>query len=214
MTVMAQTNSSVSFSFVTWKDLPYEKLYYKAGSKFHEFEVKAKRRSAVYKLKNRPEIMQIFEMVKDETGEATYKVIAQTKMKTASRILFFVEERTNVKDGELPVALFGIDDSIAAFPVGSFRFVNGTKSDLRVEFPGVKSALPARGMKVVQPKIPAKGGFIPVYIKDRSGKVVFESRFFGQPRGRKMVFIQPPNREGGRMQMRFLPQIIPASASN
>jgi hypothetical protein len=62
---------------------------------------------------------------------------------------------------------------------------------------------------VVVPAIPELGGFLPFIIKDASGHIGFQTRLFGQPRGRKMVMIVPPSKQDEKLSVLFVPQIIP-----
>ena len=127
------------------------------------------------------------------------------------KILGFInlQERSEKKEGELPLLLSGIDDSLDAFPMGSFRFVNNTKQSIQVWFPNSREVVPASSNKVLLPKIPKLGGFIPLYILDMNKNVLFQSRFFGQPRGRKMVFVTPPKGPESKVHVAFLPHIVP-----
>jgi hypothetical protein len=197
-------------SFVAWENLSMPEILYKDGNDFHAIELIKRQRSKVYELKQAHSEMRLYVQEVNDKGEVIYKVIGRTAIKAgSSRMLFFIQERLSVKEGELPLFLSGIDDSLDAFPMGSFRFINNTKIPMQVMFPGTRAELPARSGKVLSPKIPKLGGFIPLYVLDMKKTVVFESRFFGQPRGRKMVFINPPKKPGGKVQLAFLPHIVP-----
>ncbi len=64
-------------------------------------------------------------------------------------------------------------------------------------------------IQVVKAKIPAKGGFMPFMLGDPSGNIVFETRLFGQPAGREMVFIGNAAKPEGQPKVMFLTQVIP-----
>ena len=197
-------------SFVTWENLSIPALLYKDGDNYHEIKMMKRQRSQLYEMKRGQAEMQLFREVVNDEGETVYAVVAKSPIKPgSSSMLFFIQERSEKKEGELPLLLSGIDDSLEAFPMGSFRFVNNTKTPVQVLFPSSKDVVQARSAKVLVPKIPQLGGFIPLYILDMNKNVLFQSRFFGQPRGRKMVFVNPPKGPESKVHVAFLPHIVP-----
>ena len=200
---------SIQFSCVAWERLPFEEIFYRQGPSFHRLKFQRKARSQLYSLSGvAPLALELFVQEENEEGEVGYRGIGRGPVAPgASRMLFFVGE--SASEEGLPLTVRGVDDSISVFPVGSFRFVNSTHVPMRVEFSGASGTLPANGMTVLEPEIPERGGFIPVYVKDLDGNILLQSRFFGQPRGRKMVFVQPPDRRGRKLQLLFLPEIVP-----
>ena len=201
---------SFEFSFVAWENLSIPEVLYKDGGNYHVIELIKRQRSKVYEFKRAQSDMRLYVQEVNDEGELVYKVIGRAAIKAgSSRMLFFIQERVNKKDDELPLFLSGIDDSLDAFPMGSFRFVNNTKVPMQVLFPNTRAELPAKSSKVLSPKIAKLGGFIPLYVLDMEKNVLFESRFFAQPRGRKMVFISPPKKPGGKVHLAFLPHIVP-----
>jgi hypothetical protein len=60
---------------------------------------------------------------------------------------------------------------------------------------------------VIKDAVSPAGGFIPFFLKDEHGNTVFESRLFGQPTGRKTVFIYPPKANRRRFSVQFLSEI-------
>ena len=205
-----KTKSSFEFSFVTWKNLSIAPVFYRDGDKYHELDLFRAQRSELYRFKKPQAEMLLYTQGENEEGEIVYKLAAKTTIKAGiSRMLFFIQERVEVKQDQLPLILSGIDDSLDAFPMGTFRFVNNTELSLQVIFPTSRQLLPPKSVKVLTPKIPKLGGFIPLFILDMEKNILFQSRFFGQPRGRKMVFIAPPKKPEGKLKLGFLPQIVP-----
>ena len=203
-----QVRSAIEFSCVSWEQISISEIFYRERSEYIELECRPKVRSQLYSLKGGHEALELYTKGFDEDGKPIFKLIAQAPIAVGtSRMLFFIQESKQAEG--LPLSMFGIDDSLAVFPMGSFRFVNTTQVPLQVLFPNIRGALPAMGMIVLTPKIPKLGGFIPLYVTEMEKNVVFETRLFGQPRGRKMVFIQAPDKPGGRVRVRFLPEIIP-----
>ena len=203
-----QARSSIEFSCVSWEALPFSELFYREGSAYLPLEYRPKVRSQLYPLKGGHQALELYTKGLDEEGQLIYRLVAQAPIVAGtSRMLFFMQE--SKRDGGLPISMFGVDDSLTVFPMGSFRFVNTTNVRMQVLFPSARGELPARGMKVLAPEIPDLGGFIPLFVADMEGQIVFETRVFGQPRGRKMVFIQTPTKPGGKVRARFLSEIIP-----
>ena len=82
-------------------------------------------------------------------------------------------------------------------------------SFLGMGFGGQITAIRPGEIQVVKAKSPAKGGFMPFMLGDPSGNIVFETRLFGQPAGRKMAFIGNAAEPEGQPKVMFLTQIIP-----
>jgi hypothetical protein len=103
-----------------------------------------------------------------------------------------------------------MDDALDNFPPGTFKFLNFSKSALQVKFGDKITQLPAGEMSVVKSNVPKLGGFVPFIISDARGKIIFETRLFGQPTGREIVFIGPPAKPAGLPRVKFLTEIIPS----
>ena len=201
---------SFECSFVTWENISIPVLLYKDGDDYHKVEMMKRQRSQLYEMKGGQAEMRLYRETVNEEGETVYEVVGKAPIKPGvSRMLFFIQERSERKEGELPLLLSGIDDSLEAFPMGSFRFVNNTKQDIEVLFPKTRDTIPSRSVKVLSPKIPKLGGFIPLFIVDTEKQILFQSRFFGQPRGRKMIFVNPPKGPESKVHVAFLPHIVP-----
>jgi hypothetical protein len=102
-----------------------------------------------------------------------------------------------------------MNDALDVFPPGSFRFVNFSAAALQVKFGGQIHKLPAGEMSVIKSNVSEKGGFLAFFMGNATGKIVFETRLFGQPTGRDMVLIGPPARPEGEPMVKFLTEIIP-----
>ena len=131
-----KTKSSFEFSFVTWKNLTVAPVFYRDGDKYHEIDLIRAQRSELYRFKKPQAQMLLYTQGENEEGEIVYKLAGKTAIKAASsRMLFFIQDHVEVGPDQLPLILSGIDDSLDAFPMGSFRFVNSTKLPLQVLFP-------------------------------------------------------------------------------
>ena len=210
VSVQAQDSSGrsgVQFTCVTWDNLPYEELFYRDGEDGLPISIGKGVRSDPYPLKTQP-ALQLYIKATDEDGDTAYELVGQAPLASgAERTLFIIEK--NEKDSGLPLRVLSMDDSLRSFPMGAFRFVNSTRTSLKVEFGGSTNTVVPNQITMVPANAPKLGGFLPFLVKGMNNKVIFETRLFGQPRGRKMVFILPPSRTGGRVKVRFLPEIIP-----
>ena len=202
---------AVNFTCVTWDSLPDEEVFFRKGSVYERVQIGFKRRSKIQDLAPGSEFFELFRKVVSADGNVDYQLIGRTaNVSGTDRALFFIQ--LFAESGQPSrLGLFGIDDSLSTFPVGSFRFFNATGENLQVLLNRSKAQVPAQGMTVVQPELPAAGGFMPVYIGDADANVIYESRFFAQPRGRKLVIIRPPEESGRRIRLRFLSEMISSS---
>lgn len=203
----ADEKSGVQFSCVVWKDLPYPALFFRQGTEFLPLTLLPRQRSQMYSLQGQ-EALELYIAKDQASGKPTHELVGRAALpQQAKQMLFMIQESAN--GGKLPLTVFGMDDSLDAFPVGSFRFLNFTNLPLQVEFGGATNKLSPQAIQVVQPEIPKLGGFLPFMIKDSEGRIGFQTRLFGQPMGRKMVLIVPPTKAGEKLAVLFLPQIIP-----
>jgi len=201
--------SGTEFSCVSWEKLPFSEIFYRAGNDYLPLQMRVNKRSKLYTLDGVPAKLELYIKGLSPEGETIYKMIGQAPMlPRTDRMLFFMQPSED--DSGLPVAMYGIDDSLEVFPVGSFRFVNTTQVPLQVIFRDTKEELPARGMKILTPEVPKRSGFIPCYVTDMQKNIVYETRLYAQSRGRKMVFIRAPAELGERVQVRFLGDIVPS----
>jgi hypothetical protein len=202
----ASGKAPFQFSCVVWKKLPYPTVFFRQADKFLPLELLPRQRSKIYKL--RGQNLELFIEKKQPDAKPGYQLVGKAPLPTGTKQMLFLIREAG-KGAKLPLSVFGMDDSLTAFPVGSFRFFNFTKFAIQVEFGGKTNKLNPKAAKVVTPDIPKLGGFLPFYIKDLNGNIGFQTRLFGQPRGRKIVFIVPPVKESENVSVLFLPQIIP-----
>lgn len=199
--------SSIQFSCVVWTDLSYPALYFRQGDEFLPLTLLPRQRSQIYSLQGR-EALELYVAKDQANGTPGHELVGRAALpQGAKQMLFMIQESPS--GGKLPLTVYGMDDSLDAFPAGSFRFLNFTNLPLQVEFGGTTNKLSPQAIKVVQPEIPELGGFLPFMIKDSEGRTGFQTRLFGQPRGRKMVLIVPPTKMGEKLAVLFLPQIVP-----
>jgi len=202
--------SAIEFSCVTWDKIGKDQeLYYRDGLDYQRVDIGYKRRSKLQELSAGHAHLEIYEKVATSDGGLEFRAVGRgANIAGTSRVLFFIKLAS---DDQQRMSVFGIDDSIAAFPVGAFRFLNTTNEPLQVLLNESKGSVPARGMTVIRPDVPELGGFMPVYIGDSEDNVIFESRFYAQPRGRKLVIIRSPETPDSKIRLRFLSEIVVAS---
>ncbi|MFC5051414.1 hypothetical protein ACFPK9_12440 [Rubritalea spongiae] len=206
--VQAQNAKSArAFSLLSWEELPYDSVYYRNGSTMNKVKIKVGRRSESYPLPSDGKL-EMFISEKDPEGKDKYKMIGQaTIMQGAKKMLYVVV--ANKKASSLPLSMFGINDSIDVFPAGSFRFLNFTSVPIEGAFSGDVFRLQPGKTTVVKTKKLTGGSFHPFYLRTVKGVMLYETRLLGQPSGREIVFIMPPNNGSGRVNIKFLPQTVP-----
>lgn len=208
--VQAQSQNAKSgreFSLIAWGELPYDSVYYRKGSTMNEMEIKVGRRSEPYSMPSDGKL-EMFITEKDAEGKETYKMVGRASiMENAKKMLFVVFP--NKKDSDLPISMFGINDSLDVFPAGSFRFMNFTSVPMEGSFNGSVFRLKPWKTTVVKSKKRSGGSFLPFYIRTMKGEMLYETRLLGQPSGREVVFIMPPSNSSGRINIKFLPQTVP-----
>lgn len=198
--------SGLVFSCVALGEIPDEALFYRDGENYMPLELFPGTRSAPMPLRN-PGVFSLF--VAEEADEkTTYREVGRSSLIPGTRkLLFLLDEVSGTS--ELKLRIVAIDDSLDAFPAGSFRFFNLTSMRLQVKLAGQVSGIDAGKEEVVRSHVDENGAFVPFLIGDPKGKVIFETRLFGQPTGREMVFIGKPAKPGEMPKVKFLTQIIP-----
>ena len=198
---------SSGFSLVTWEALSFDQIYFRQGKDFIPIKLLPGNRSKLFDLKGMTSL-ELYVAEESEEDEQTFKLVGKAPvLQRVSRMLFFITERK--EPGKLPLRLSGMDDSLLTFPRGACRFFNLTNVPLAVKFAGKMSLIKAKDMTVVESKVEANGGLLPFIIFDRKGTNLYENRYFAQQIGRDMIFILPPKREGGRVNIRLLPHLMP-----
>ena len=205
----------LGFSCVAWGDLPCPELFYRRGNEFLPIKLSPGQRSQAYPLLIGVRVLELY--IKNEKGAGKLESSADFELaglaplpQGAKRMLFLIEAKKDANG--LPLQLRGMDDSLEAFPAGSFRFINQTPNLLRAELGGTTHELPQGEMKVVTPDLPAGGGFLPVIIKNEEGRNVLESRFFAQRAERELVVIRPPAEGRMELSVKFLSDVVPSSS--
>ena len=197
----------VEFSCVVWEMPSISKVLYRDGKHYLPLEFSLGNRSQLYPLKESA-ALELYEMAVGADGKTTYKLVGKAPMVAgARRMLFLIDQVAN--SSGLPLRVFGVNDALDVFPPGTFRFVNFSSAGLQVKFGGQTNKLPAGEMSVVKSNVSQKGGFLPFFLGDANGKIIFETRLFGQPTGRDMVLIGPPAKPGAEPMVKFLTEIIP-----
>ena len=198
------------FTCLYWEGLPQETLYYRMGEEFLPIEFNNSRRSMEYALKN----MASFELYRDAEkpteDKPPYDLLSKTSIPSGTnRVLFLVIPFD--QDDSTTYKVVAMDDSLSAFPRGTFRFANFTNQTLLVKFAGDVEKIPASQMSVMSCKAGKAGGFRTFIIGTAQGKQIFGTKLFGQPSGRELVFISPPlRRDSNTPRVKFISQLIGA----
>ena len=208
----ASGKPSVNFSCVIWQNLSIPELFYRDGEAYLPLELHVGSRSELYVLKQ-SDTLELYVPSTDGNASNTdetrgYTLVGKAPLVKESRRILFIIDQAEASSG-LRLKVFGVDDSLELFPPGSFSFLNFSGKPVQVKFSGSIHKLSTGQIKVVKSDAPARGGFIPFLIGDSEGGILFETRLFGQPTGRDMVFIGPSSKAGEKPKVKFLPQIIP-----
>ena len=197
--------SEIEFTCVSWKPLGYPELFYRNGDDYIKIEVSTRKRSEAYS----HQAHQAFELYVPQTnsvGDSGYALVGQGMPQAGvERMLFIIEK--NASEEGLPLQVRGFDDSLETCPIGAFCFANLTEEALEVHFGETVNALHPDTISVIKDAVALSGGFIPFFLKDENGKIVVETRLFGQTTGRKMVFIYPPKANRRKFSVQFLSEI-------
>ena len=210
----AQPPAAIEFACAAWQELPYEKLFYREGKKFHPLELVPGNYSKLHPLKGAYTLeLLIRKEGKEEKDEPFYELVGLAPLvKGTDRMLFLID--ASVDFHGLPLQLHGLDDSLDTFPSGAVRFINFTPNPLQVAFGEVTEVLPPGAVRIVKSQVPEEGGLVPFYLKNPEDETVYENRLFGQPAERQTVAIHPPSGEGTRLSLKFLSQRIAPKRSD
>jgi hypothetical protein len=207
--LLAQSSAekpTVEFCCVVWEPLPITAVFYRDGKSYLPLEFSPGSRSQLFPLKD-GNALELFGKATAADGASTYKLVGKVPLVAGARRMLFLIDHVPNANG-LPLRLFGVNDALDVFPPGTFRFFNFSTAELQVKFAGQATRLPAGEMSLIKSNVAENGGFIPFFISDPKGEVVFETRLFSQPTGRDMVFIGAPAQPGGRVLVKVLPQLI------
>lgn len=198
--------TEVEFCCVVWEPLPITEVFYQDGESYLPLEFSPGERSKFYPLK-KAGALKLYQKKTGADDSFRYILVGRARLVPKTQRMLFVIAPIPDTTG-LPLGLYGVDDSLDAFPPGTSRFFNFSTVALQVKFGGKTSKLPAGEVTVVQSNVAKSGGFIPFLIGNLKGEVVFETRLFSQPTGRDMVFIGAPATPGGRVLVKLLPQLF------
>ena len=197
------------FTCLYWEGLPKETLYYRVGEEFVPIKFEDSIRSQDYSLKRMKSFELYRDAVKPKEGAPPYDLLTKTAIPSGgNRILFLVIPFQKEGETLLDYRVIAMDDSLSAFPLGTFRFANFTRQPLLVKFAGEIQKIAAADMTVMSCKPGEAGGFRPFMIGDAKGKQIFGTKLFGQPSGRELVFISPPLRRGSTVpRVKFISEL-------
>ena len=191
----------VSFTAIALTQIPYEKVYYRHGEEFIEIQWRNGMRTFPYSL-SKAKALEVY--IDHNDPENPYKLIGKGPLVSGTnKMLYFFAHNVTPQEGELPVRLYGIDDSESAFPESSYRFINFTSVPLVVDF-HKKRFLTKPGKPIVHKlSLTEAGEFTPFVLRDTKGKVLGGTRLFSHATNREMVLIFQPKRGSKRMDIRY-----------
>lgn len=199
-------DGKLRFSCLYWDGLPAEDLYYRERESYRKLEFKQGSRSKSFSLVGTPVFELYRKVLEPEEGKPPYELLTRTPLPKSKRVLFVVIP-FDVK-GAVRYKVVAMDDSLQAFPRGAFRFANFSSEALFVKCGDTVKKIPSNQTTVIRQKNKPNGGFVPFLIGNTKGKTIFGTRIFGQPSGRELVFISPPEKKGGMPRVKFISQLV------
>lgn len=199
----------VQFTCMLWSGEAIE-VFYRDGDKPKPIRITPGRRSYPHQLEKSTDFLLVKENpdAKTDEGESPYIVLAKSPIMPTKKMLFILIDNDSTTEDQLPYRVIALDDSTSNFPAGSFMFYNMNQEDVFVDFGGGIKVVKGNKTTKYKTSVSSDGGLIPFQIRNKEGQKIFETRLFGQPKGREIVFIGPPKKEGGLPSLRFLSQIV------
>ena len=199
---------SMKLRCMSWQDHTGQRIYYKDGDNYVPLEVRVKRPSAPATVC----VAEPLRLLLDGKDEGQYREFAVLELpEVSNRLLLLIhqmrgEELMNAQVDLLP-------DPIALFPAGGVVLANLSGDGLEVVFEGVSSILAPGEFFESSKGIPESGGFLPLQLKNMSGQIVYESRFYAQPSRCKIAYIYPPKSLGRKHSVKFMTEMHHSEAS-
>ncbi len=199
-------HSSYKITCLYWEGMPSEDLYYREGRSFHRLKFKQAQRSSEISLRGMKEFELYRKVAQPQPDELPYELLSRCTIPNAPEILFIIipYERQEA----LMYHVYAMDDTLASFPRGSFRFVNYTTENIQVKCGAQTQQIAPLGLWCMASVDSPEGGFVPFILGDSNGKIIYGTRIFGQPSGRELVFIIPPLKKGGTPRVKFISQLV------
>lgn len=193
------------FTCATWNNLSSEEIFYRSGKSYFPVEFINGERSNSYPL-NRSHPFELYAKSFDDKGDTTYNLLGKAKIPSDTRhILFIVEKASDSSDPSLKI--FGINDDLSSFPRGSYGFLNFTNTPLNINYDSELANVKPGKISIIIPK-GAKGGFKPLYIRNKRNDVIYSTRLYRQMNGREIAIILPSLDKRRPIKMRYLTQAI------
>ncbi len=190
-----------AFTAIALSKIPYENLYYRNGTKFIEIIWKNGRRSDAYPL-SKAEALELF--IEHDDPEKPYLLVGKASLvANTQKMLYFVGLNGSKQEGQLPLKLYGIDDSKSVFPESSYRFINFISVPLVIDFNKKRFLVKPGKPTVKKLNLTKAGQFTPFVVRSDKGKVLRGTRSFSHATNRKMVLIFPPKKGKKPLDIRF-----------
>jgi hypothetical protein len=194
-------HSGGKFTLIGISKLPYRTLYYRNGGEFIPVELEEGRRSSAYSIA----AAEFLELYTDHADpEEKYQLIGKAPLIAGAReMLYFLKHLGSGNKRGLPVALFGLDDSLEKFPHSSYRFINFMNQPLLLEFDNERFGMRAGESKISKLDLPAEGAFTSFRVRNIEKKRLAGTRLFSSADSREMVLIFPSKPGKRRLDIRY-----------
>lgn len=197
------------FSLAVLEKLAYDEIYFRYGSDFIPLKLYIGARSHLYDLKE-IEALELYIPNIKEDAEIPYTLVGKSSFIKSSQQTLFLITNSKKKNSKFPLSLMALDDSLEAFPRGSFRFINFTSLSLKVLLNDRASSIQPNQITNISSRVDESGGLIPFVIGDSKNNILYKNRLFARTNNRKIVLITPPKKSNLKVDI----SIISESLSN
>lgn len=162
-------------------------LFYMLGKKDMPIHVTEDARSEFYPLPAGPSV-EFYRMEKAADGSDLRIPVAKAVVPSAAKLLLFVFSRGGAKS----TIVESFDDSLAAFPGGSYRVLNRLDQAVEAKVKEQKMAIPARGDAVMDARGPGPTRFVQMFVSAKpKPRLILSNNWAFYDSVRTLVVVSP-----------------------
>ncbi len=162
-------------------------IFYKQGKKDVPIQVTQDARSEFYPLPSEP-IVEFYRMEKVDDGSERRIPVARAALPSGAKLLLLV---FSTGPSKAPV-VETLDDSLTAFPGGSYRVLNRLDQPLEAIIKEQKKAIPERGMALVDARGPGSTRFVQIFVSSKpKPRLILSNNWAFSDSVRTLVVVAP-----------------------
>ena len=162
-------------------------LFYMHEKKDVPIRVTQDARSEFYPLPNRP-MVEFYRIEKAPDGTNQRIPVAQAALPTGAKLLLFVFSTDPAKTPLVET----LDDSLTAFPGGSYRILNRLDQPLEAIIKEQKKAIPARSVALMDARGPGRTRFVQVFVAGKPNpRLILSNNWAFYDSVRTLVVVAP-----------------------